>query len=94
MGVGSGGQRGPCLPLDFHIVDKVLFFGVFCYFPVFFSAALRRRGLIVLFFGLFYYFSVFFAIFRSFFRCPFPGNFSADALGCDTHFTFLFKRTV
>jgi len=31
------------------------------------------RGLIVLFFGLFCYF-------RSFFRWPHPGNFSADAL--------------
>jgi len=45
MGVGCGGQ-GPVVPLDFqhgtNIVDrglKVLFFGLFCYFSVFFSVA-------------------------------------------------------
>jgi len=53
---------------------KLLFFGHFFRYPP------SARGLIVLFFGVF-------AIFRSFYLNP-PGNFSAEALGCEYH---LFK---
>jgi len=52
----------PCIFIHgTNIVNKgliVLFFGLFCYFSVFFSVAppLPGRGLIVLFFGLFWLF--------------------------------------
>jgi len=78
MGVGSGEQGGRVPPWIFihgtNVVDKglkVLFFGVFYYFSVFFPLPpLPGRGLIVLFFSLFWYF-------RSFFPLTPPGNFSA-----------------
>jgi len=62
MGVGSGRQRGPCLPFwifirDINIVDrdlKVLFFGLFVMFWSFFPfPPSHGRVKIVLFFGIF-----------------------------------------
>jgi len=62
MGVRSGGTGVCGLSWIFihgtDIVDsglKVLFFGLFCYFSLFFSVAPLRRGLIVLFFSPFFF---------------------------------------
>jgi len=74
--------RGPCpswiFTHDTDIVDRsiiVLFFGLFCYFSVFFPLPPPSpgRGLIMLFLLFFCYFLVIFQL------TP-PGNFSADNL--------------
>jgi len=68
MGVGSGGQGAMPHPLDFQTWYKysrdlkVLFFGLFCYFSVFFPLAPLEEAKQC-------YFPVFFlASFQSFFR--------------------------
>jgi len=74
MGVGSWGQGATWILIHgTGVVDrslKVLFFGLFLLFLIFFSVALHpKRGSIVLFFGLFLFVGP-----------SLPGNFSAKAL--------------
>jgi len=75
---GSVGNRRPVAPWIFIHGTKRLNNAIFrSFFAIFwsFSVAPHGRGLIMLLFVF-----VFFAIFWYFFRCPPPGNFSADAL--------------
>jgi len=77
MGVSNGGQMGAVAPLDFHtwyryILDRgliVLFFGLFCYFSVFFPLHPSPRKRLN-------------SVFPFFFFVALSGNFSADALDC------------